>query len=149
MGKPVDTLNSAIPSTRLARMRVSTRRWRGWFAWLALITFAFAQLAVAAYVCPNTVDAAEIERVPPIDGECHRTGPHSDADNAQLCKAYCERGAQVKPSSVIDPPDLAHIALPALIARPALNHAPNHSHHPWRASHGDPPLYLRNCVLRN
>jgi hypothetical protein len=130
-------------------MLASSRRWRGWFAWVALVTFTFAQLAVAAYVCPSTADATRIEQAQAEDGDCHRTGGHlQDPDNAQLCKAYCERGAQVKPSTPIDPPDLADVSLPVPVARSALGDALERSSS-CPVPHGGPPLYLRNCVLRN
>jgi len=137
-------------STRLTRMRASSRRWRGWFVWIALVSFSFAQLAVAAYVCPNAEDTTRVERSGQGDGDCHGSGGRShDSDNAQLCKAHCERGAQVKPSALVDPPALAPLALPVVFpsAAPAavsLQYADS-----CRAPHGDPPLYLRNCVLRN
>jgi hypothetical protein len=83
------------------------------------------------------------------DGDCHRSdGYLPDTDNAQLCKAYCERGAQVKPSTVFDPPDLTDVPRFTLVARPAPTDAVEHSDF-YRAPHGGPPLYLRNCVLRN
>src|SRR5262245_58485624 len=98
-------------------MRISSRKWRGWFVWVALVSFCFAQLAVAAYVCPNTADESQMARAPIVDGDCHRTGGHlPDADNAQLCKAYCEQSAQAKPSALADPPDLADVVLPAPVA---------------------------------
>ena len=143
------TLNCAVPSTRLSHMRAANRKWRGWIALIALISFSFAQLAVAAYVCPASDDAAQLERMARGDGDCHRSDgyPH-DTDNAQLCKAYCERGAQVKPSAAFDPPDLTDFTRSTPVARPVSMDAVEHSDS-YRAPHGGPPLYLRNCVLRN
>ena len=131
-------------------MRASSRRWRGWFAWIALVSFSFAQLAVAAYVCAGAKDSTRAEQVAQGDGDCHRSGGHfPDSDNAQLCKAHCERGAQVKPSALADPPALADAPLPLQfpLAAPA---AVSLQYSDFcRVPHGDPPLYLRNCVLRN
>ena len=143
-------LNYLPASTRLTRMRASSRRWRGWFVWIALVSFSFAQLAVAAYVCPNAEDTTRVERSGQGDGDCHSSGGRShDSDNAQLCKAHCERGAQVKPSALVDPPALAPLALPVVFPSAAPAAVSLHYADSCRAPHGDPPLYLRNCVLRN
>lgn len=130
-------------------MRSFNRRWRSRIGWIALVSFWFAQVAIAAYVCPDANDSATLQQTPSGQGDCHRSGGHlKDTGNAQLCKAYCERGAQVKPSAWIDPPDLVALAVPAPLGyfEPALA-----SERPERclSSSGDPPLYLRNCVLRN
>ena len=130
-------------------MRALSRRWRGRIVWLALVSFSFTQLAVAAYVCPGADETTRIEQVAQHEGDCHRSGgPFHDNDNPQLCKAHCERGAQVKPSALADPPALADVALPVFFfpAAPAISLQYFDS---YRAPDGDPPLYLRNCVLRN
>ena len=130
-------------------MRVTNRKWRAWIALIALVSFSFAQLAVAAYVCPATDDGSQVERMSSGGGDCHRSdGYLPDTDNAQLCKAYCERDAQVKPSLTLDPPDLSDLVLFALVARPAPTDVFEYSES-CRAPPGGPPLYLRNCVLRN
>ena len=128
-------------------MRLLNRRWRACCAWIALLSFSFAQLAVAAYVCPDASDKAQLMAA--ADGDCHGSGgqPH-DTDNAQLCKAHCERGAQVKPSAFIDPPALAHVAVTIPIVVPAADHSFERFDFCLPPS-GGPPLYLRNCVLRN
>ena len=129
-------------------MRVLNRRWRTCWAWIALLSFAFAQLAVAAYVCPDTSDKAQFSAA--AEGDCHGSGGQShDTDNAQLCKAHCEGSAQVKPSALIDPPALADVAIPAPVAHlAAAGHSCERSDFCLPPS-GGPPLYLRNCVLRN
>ena len=130
-------------------MRSLSRRWRGCIVWIALVSFSFAQLAVAAYVCPGANDAAQIAQMASGDGDCHGSDGHfQDPDNAQLCKAYCERSAQAKPSALIDPPDLADFAVAALPARVEPRHAFERPDFCLPPS-GGPPLYLRNCVLRN
>ena len=130
-------------------MRSLSRRWRGWIVWIALVSFSFSQLAVAAYVCPNANDATQVAQTAIEEGDCHRSGGYlHDPDNAQLCKAYCERSPQVKPSALIDLPDLADIAVPMLLTRFEPRRAFERADFCLPPS-GGPPLYLRNCVLRN
>ncbi len=142
-------LNCATPWTRLLCMRALSRKWRGWFVWIALACFSFTQLAVAAYMCPGAGDSGRFQQMQAGEGDCHRAGGYpQDTDNAQLCKAYCERGAQAKPSVLGDLPDLASTAFTPVFTHtfhaPACDRTEFH-----RGPYSGPPLYLLNCVLRN
>lgn len=117
--------------------------------WIALACFAFTQLAVAAYVCSDTAASAQAQATGMHEGDCHRlAGRLQQRADAQLCKAYCERDAQAKPSALADVPDPAGGAALALFPPTPLPLALERSEASF-PSHGDPPLYLRNCVLRN
>lgn len=116
---------------------------------LLLLSFVFTQLAVAAYVCPGSVDTTHAERRHLGEGDCHRpSGSPQDRDDPQLCKAYCERGAQAKPNGFADLTDLAAFpCAPAPIYRESVQSSDRYD--VQRGHCVGPPLYLLNCVLRN
>lgn len=129
----------------------SLRRHRRWLpAWLVPVLL-FAQIATAAYACPQAVpaDAGAVAEMP----DCHGRG---DATPPALCKAHCEAGQQ----SVNSHAGAASVPAPALIdlrwlralacVEPSqtLRRPPS-----WAPAvgppDGTPPLYLQLLVLRN
>lgn len=132
----------------------SLRRHRRWLpAWLVPVLL-FAQIATAAYACPQTMsmEAAAVGAMAEMP-DCHASG---DATPPALCKAHCEAGQQ----SVNSHAGAASVPAPALIdsrwlralacidVSQALRLAPS-----WAPTvgppDGTPPLYLQLLVLRN
>jgi hypothetical protein len=130
----------------------SLRRLRRWLpAWLVPVLLC-AQIATAAYACPQAATpVAEVATVMAEMPDCH-TG--MDPAQPQLCKAHCEAGQQ----SVNSNAGAASVPAPALIdarwarslvcadaASTALVAPRSQSVGPPA---GTPPLYLSLLVLR-
>jgi hypothetical protein len=129
----------------------SVRRHRRWLpAWLVAVLLV-AQMATAAYACPQAApDAAATTSSAMPD--CHAG---MDASQPQLCKAHCEAGQQ----SVNSNAGAASVPAPALIdtrwARMLVcADTAQVARVPLKAlsvgpPDGTPPLYLSLLVLRN
>lgn len=111
-----------------------TRRTRTFAAWLALLALVFAQLATAAYACPQLIEAAAQE-----------TDCGDGVVNANLCERHCDYGnASLDTSKTSAAPDLA-----AAFVRPLPLPAPSalpRAHANASVATGPPPT--RFTVLR-
>jgi hypothetical protein len=127
------------------------RRWlSGWLV-LALL---FAQIAMAAYACPQLGAAQQPAAVMPLsecEGPAHTSG--IDEEDGLLCKASCEQGAQVvKASAGFDTAQAAVVLYraPSLSGRGLISPAPAPTHPAFdRRPPGWPPVYLLHRALRN
>lgn len=73
---------------------------------MALVGFAFAQLAIAAYACP----LGAVERADPAHETCAGHAQPADHDGGPLCEAHCEGQSGVPGGNaplVVPPPALA------------------------------------------
>ena len=127
------------------------RRWlSGWLV-LALL---FAQLATAAYACPQLGVGEEVAPAIPLS-ECQ--GPEHasgiDLEDGLLCKASCEQGAQVvKASAGFDAAQAAVVVYlaPCVSSRELASQALAPTQPAFdRGPPGWPPVYLLHRVLRN
>lgn len=141
-------------------MRVS-RRHRGWLCGLLGAVLLFAQLASAAYACPQWAPdrpASGAEMAAAMAPDCsEHAAAGMDPDQPQLCKAHCESG-QTSANSQSVVPDVQAPALGAALirvvepidatvpaaARDALAPGP-----PNGPPIGWPPVYLSFLVLRD
>ena len=80
------------------------RRLRPFAAWFALLAFVFAQLATAAYACPQLVAPTAMTHAP----DCHDPSP---APN--LCERHCDYGK----ASFENPKPLAAPVIAPMIVR--------------------------------
>jgi len=95
-------------------MKRSTRLFACWLAMLALV---FAQLATAAYACPQDMERGASAAV---SGACD----HEMAQTPNLCERHCDYGkASVDKAKAFTAPDLAAAPCPFFIA-PARTDAP-------------------------
>lgn len=94
-------------------------------AWLALLAIFFAQLATAAYACPD-IEAAL--KAPPSAAKmptpCDQMGMDSAADGAGLCVEHCKVGLQLvdtqpTPDYTAHPPVLVFLVA-TLVADPSV-----------------------------
>jgi len=113
------------------------RRFRPVAAWIALLALVFAQLATAAYACPQLAEPAAVANAP----DCHDPSP---APN--LCERHCDYGkASFEKPKPVASPAIAPIFVRAIaiVAMPAGNlRADPHA----RIATGPPPT--RFTVLR-
>ena len=131
--------------------RVRSRRWLSGWMILALL---FAQLATAAYACPELGPPdGRASAALASDCEAEHAVSRSDQEDGLLCKASCEQAAQVvKASAGFDAAQAAVVlylapsgsnrdlvSSPVALALPAFG---------WRPP-GWPPVYLLHRVLRN
>ena len=113
------------------------RRIRPFAAWLALVAFVFAQLATAAYACPQMSDRP----MSMASGDCDREMPASP----NLCERHCDYGnASLDNPKPLVAPDLA-VAFVRSVTIPPIATAVR-AEHRARVSTG-PPL-TRFTVLR-
>lgn len=131
----------------------SLRRHRRWLPGWLVPVLLFAQIATAAYTCPQTVsmDAAANGAMAEMP-DCHGG---EDATPPPLCKAHCEAGQQ----SVNSLSGAAGVPAPALVAAlwvralDVAEAAQTAAALPEAQSvgppAGTPPLYLTLLVLRN
>jgi hypothetical protein len=131
--------------------KVGSRRWLSGWMILALL---FAQLATAAYACPELAPPdGQVSAALASDCESAHAISRSDEDDGPLCKASCDPGAQVvKVSAGFDATKTAVVLYfaPSISNRdlvssvvaltlPAFDRRPP----------GWPPAYLLHHVLRN
>ena len=83
--------NNFLAAAR-STMHVMNARIRSLAAILALIGLLFAQLAMAAYVCPMADGSGRSLGAPTQDGGCD--GMPMDAAAPALCLAHCQQGDQ-------------------------------------------------------
>jgi hypothetical protein len=114
------------------------RRFRPFAAWVAMAALLFAQLATAAYACPQMVDPAAAAA--PSDCE------HETAATPSLCKRHCdgEKASVDNPKPASAPAMLAVFARPIVVVMPAMQivHAA-----PFQRVATGPP-FTRFTVLR-
>lgn len=148
---------------RLPAMR-ALRRHRGWLSGWLVAMLLFAQLATAAYACPQLqpVPAEHAAATVADDGgmaampECSGDMPAAmDPEQPQLCKAHCEAGrssVNSQPAAPDAPQPMATDAAwvgvvdPAAVAEHAAGIPGPVADGPPA---GAPPLYLSFLVLRN
>lgn len=122
-----------------------TRARRKIIATLCINLLLFAQLAVAAYVCPsvNSMQHVDITVVQKMATQpCHGMDPA----HPTLCKQHCEQSAQSVDSRSQAKIDLSVLPVLWIISR-ATVHAPT-TWFAWQALPPDlvgPPLYLHQC----
>jgi hypothetical protein len=140
------------------------RRHRGWLCGGLVAVLLFAQLATAAYACPQLASSsAESSAVAVAEEAAAAAMPDCaghgvaamDPDQPQLCKAHCEAGrssVNSQPAVPDAPPVLATDAAwvgvvdPAAAAERAASMPGAWADGPPA---GSPPLYLSFLVLRN
>jgi hypothetical protein len=112
------------------------RRFRSFAAWLALLALVFAQLATAAYACPQLREPERTASAP----ACHDPSP---APN--LCERHCDYGkASFEKQKPVTAPAIAPMIV-RVIAIAAMPDAPRADPHA-RIATGPPPT--RFTVLR-
>ena len=105
----------------------------------------FAQLAVAAYACPNKTE--NLDRQSSVESQAAAKPCHGmDQKNPNLCKQYCDQSAQSVDSRVQAKIDLLALAVSWLVPRadlrmPILRTTPINL--PPKLV--TPPLYLHHC----
>jgi len=83
------------------------RRTRHFAAWFALLAFVFAQLATAAYACPQMMGPQAAAAMSDCD--------HGANPSPNLCESHCDHGKiSVDPAKPLNPPP----AIAATIVRP-------------------------------
>lgn len=82
-----------------------SRRLRPIAAWIALLAFVFAQLATAAYACPQMVTPTTAAHAP----DCHDPSP-----SPNLCERHCDFGK----ASFENPKPLVTPVIAPMIVRP-------------------------------
>jgi len=116
-------------------MKRSTRLFA---CWLALFALVFAQLATAAYACPQDMERNATAAMP---ADCD----HEMAQTPNLCERHCDYGkASVDKAKTFTAPDLAAAPCPLFIA-PAHKEAPRAV---MRAAASTGPPLTRFTVLR-
>jgi hypothetical protein len=120
-------------------------RRRRWVIALLVPVLLFAQLATAAYLCPQISQA--IAMAAPMPADCDAST--ADPDQPALCKAHCVADAQASGSPLDLTPALfvfdSHAASPMPFRTLAAVRVV--TRYTVRAS--GPPLYLLHMVLRN
>lgn len=119
-------------------------------AWLALLAIFFAQLATAAYACPNIKAALN---APPstenVSTPCYRMGMGKAADGSGLCAEYCKVGLQLVDThptpDFADPPPVLIFMVATLVADPS---ARSLSLEPLLARATAPPIFASSNRLR-
>lgn len=129
---------------------------RSTYAWLATfvaVCLLFAQMATAAYACPQlNLKAADVAMVAMVDCD-GMPSSHMDSEQPSLCKAHCQAGQQSH-----DPKGGVTVPTPALdvlwslvwVLTPVLDSVGRDvfvSHPPARPP-GSAPIYLVNQVFR-
>jgi hypothetical protein len=70
------------------------RSTRAWIATFAALCLLFAQMATAAYACPQLAPkAADVAMVAMVDCDAMPSG-QIDTEQPSLCKAHCQAGQQ-------------------------------------------------------
>ena len=115
-------------------MRRRTRIVAAWFAFVALL---FAQLATAAYACPQMVEAPVVA----MAADCE----HAMAPTPNLCERHCDYGNVSVDTSKNLPPAVASASPSALVVTLPKDAAPRAATHRGQAT--GPPL-TRFTVLR-
>jgi hypothetical protein len=118
-------------------------------ALIAVFSLLFAQLAVAAYACPQlamAVMSAQAEQ-----GDMPGCTGMADAGRPGLCQAHCASGQQSLDAPAIPP--VAPFSATGLVAVIALTDAaeaarPAAPHPPLLAHATAPPLAIRHCCFR-
>jgi hypothetical protein len=127
---------------------------RRWLSGCLVLALLFAQLATAAYACPEQ-GAGGQPAAAALASDCEATHPASriDEEDGLLCKASCEQAAQVvKASAGFDAAQAAVVLYlaPSVSSRnlvsPAVAPTPPAFD---RRPPGWPPVYLLHRVLRN
>ena len=115
---------------------------------LGIGALLFAQLAVAAYVCPaadgqSTALPSSIETVA---APCQKM----DKNRANLCKQHCEQASQSVDTPVHAAIDVPVLPLIAVITQAANARLPVNETVQGNLlfSNTDPPLSIRNCCFR-
>jgi hypothetical protein len=112
------------------------RRIRTFTAWLALAALVFAQLATAAYACPQLTEPTVVASAP----DCHG---HTPAPN--LCERHCDYGkASFEKPKPIATPDVVPVFV--RVTEIALRFEPPRADPHARIATGPPPT--RFTVLR-
>lgn len=131
------------------------RRFKRGIAFLVMTVLLYAQLATAAYACPQPQRHGAPAPAASMPG-CHEHAdmPAMDPDQPLLCQAHCQPDAQnLQPAPAIDlhsAPllwavlDWSAATLLPLALQTARLQAPSGAPPP-----GTPPLYLSLLVLRN
>ncbi|HXV08442.1 MAG TPA: hypothetical protein VD791_10465 [Burkholderiales bacterium] len=114
----------------------------------------FAQLATAAYACPELAPPdGTSSAAPASDCEAAHAVSRSDEEDGLLCKASCEQGAQVlKASSGFDAAKTAVVLYlaPSISSRDLVSSSVALAVSGFdRRPPGWPPAYLLHHVLRN
>jgi hypothetical protein len=118
-------------------------------ALIAVFSLLFAQLAVAAYACPQlamAVMSAQAEQ-----GDMPGCTGMADTGQPGLCQAHCASGQQSLDAPVLPP--VAPFAATGLVAILALSETtgagrPAASQPPLLARATAPPLAIRHCCFR-
>jgi len=114
------------------------RRNRIFAAWLAMLALLFAQLATAAYACPQLAQPLEMA----MSADCD----HEMAQAPNLCERHCDYGkASVDKVKNLAAPDVAAAAVRPLLFLPAVAEGPRM---PARAGAATGPPLTRFTVLR-
>lgn len=131
-------------SPRPVLVELRSLRPRRWIVAALVSVLLFAQLATAAYLCPQVSQA--MSQATPMPPNCEMAS--ADPTKPALCHAHCQAGTQASGISI----DLAHSPL-------AFDSQPNWPL-PLRANNlicpatptapppGGPPLYLLHVVFR-
>lgn len=124
-------------------------------ALIALMSILFAQLAVAAYVCPSTqlsqaLASIQVDR--PAIGQSHSPDcEEADSDSPVLCHAHGQVGTQSldKPPVPNIAPFVAVTLLVAMIRDDALPRINSYTIDPFTLRRTTaPPLAIQNCCFR-
>ena len=119
-------------------------------AWLALLAIFFAQLATAAYACPNIEAALNApSSAEQVSTPCVKMGMGKAADGSGLCVEHCKVGLQLvdthpTPDAVAHPPVLVFVVA-TLVADPS---ARSLSFEPLLARASAPPVFASSNRLR-
>ena len=119
-------------------------------AWLALLAIFFAQLATAAYACPD-IEAAL--NPPPLAVEtsvpCDGMGMGKAADGSGLCVEHCKIGQQlVDTHPTVDPTAHAPVLMFVVATLVADTSARSTTIEPFLAHATAPPIFASSSRLR-
>jgi hypothetical protein len=86
------------------------RRFRSPTTWLAIFALLFAQMATAAYACPQLMEKAAVAHAPDCD--------HGANPDPNLCQRHCDDGKfSLETPKSFDTPDMAvAFARPLVVA---------------------------------
>jgi len=129
-------------------------RSRCWLSGWMILALLFAQLATAAYACPELGPVDRQARVAlASDCDAQHAVSRSDEEDGLLCKASCDQGAQVvKAAAGFDAPQAAVVLYlaPSGSNRDLVSSAVAPTQPAFdRRPPGWPPVYLFHRVLRN
>ena len=119
-------------------------------AWLALLAIFFAQLATAAYACPD-IEAA-LKAPPPaekVSAPCDEMGMDKAADGSGLCVEHCKIGQQlVDTHPTVDHSAHAPVLMYVVATLVADTSARSQSIEPLLARATAPPIFASSSRLR-